>query len=150
MLPTASGAGSSDEPGSAGTVTSHESPATILVVDDDESTREMIAIALSEEGYLVEQAEDAAKALRKIAARAPDLVLLDVRMPGMSGRELLPRLRQEHPDLPIVLTSADPRLAREGAHEGAAAVLVKPFDLDDLLDIVAGALRGRTVPSDAW
>jgi DNA-binding NtrC family response regulator len=129
-------------------VTPGEGQATILVVDDDESTREMIAIALSEEGYLVEQAEDAGKALARIAVRAPHLVLLDVRMPGMSGRELLPLLRQEHPELPIVLTSADPRLAREGAHEGAAAVLIKPFDLDDLLDIVAGALRGRAVPSD--
>jgi CheY-like chemotaxis protein len=114
----------------------------VLVVDDDDSTREMLVLALTDEGYRVVEARDGREAIRFVAELHPDLVLLDVRMPGMTGQELLPLLRREHPDLPVVLTSADPRLAYEAAREGATAVLVKPFDLDQLLETVARTLPG--------
>ena len=117
-------------------------PALVLVVDDDDSTREMLTMALLDEGYRVEAAFDGDAALARIDARRPDLVLMDVRMPGLSGEELLQLLRERHPGLPVVLTSADPRLVHDATARGAAGVLVKPFDLDDLLVVVERALAG--------
>ena len=125
-------------------------PPLVLVVDDDESTREMLVMALTEEGYRAGEARDGREAIRFIADSRPDLVLLDVRMPGMTGPELLTLLRHQHPSLPVVLTSADPRLVREAVHEGAAGILLKPFDLDQLTETVARALPAQNLrPGEA-
>ena len=115
-------------------------PPLVLIVDDDESTREMLVMALTEEGYRTGEAGDGREAIRFLTDQRPDLVLLDVRMPGMTGPELLSLLRRQHPGLPVVLTSADPRLVHDATHEGAVDVLIKPFDLDQLTDTVARAL----------
>ena len=116
----------------------------IWVVDDDRSVRFVLATALRDAGYDVAAFEDAASALQALEERvAPDLLFTDVRMPGDSGLVLLERLKQAHPQLPVIVMSAYTDVAstagafRGGAHE----FLSKPFDLDD-----AVALAARTLP----
>ncbi|MBU24892.1 MAG: DNA-binding response regulator, partial [Gammaproteobacteria bacterium] len=76
---------------------SQQSPRTVLIVDDESSIREMLAIALEMAGFVTIQAENAASALEHIASRLPDLMIVDWMMPNMSGLELCRRLRR-NPD----------------------------------------------------
>ena len=81
---------------------------TILVVDDNEMNRDMLARRLARRGYTVAVAEDGQQALQMIEAQPFDLVLLDIMMPGISGLEVLKRLRQRYSvaDLPIIMATA--------------------------------------------
>jgi len=112
----------------------------ILVVDDEPAILESIVEVLRDEGYAVESARNGQAALLVFEQSAPDLVLMDVMMPGLDGRAAYLAMRA-HPrgqDIPVVLMSAaaDPnRLA-----PSVTAFLPKPFDLDQLLDLVAQLL----------
>jgi CheY-like chemotaxis protein len=106
----------------------------VLVVDDDPVVRRLVRKALGSEGYTVRTAAHGDEALRHVAAGLPHVVLLDVQMPVMDGREFARCLKDADPRPPIVTMSAAPRRA---ADIGAAADLAKPFDLDDLLAVVA-------------
>lgn len=109
----------------------------ILVVDDQHEITELVAEVLSEEGYLVRTAHDGLAALDEIRRRRPDLLLLDVTMPLMTGDQLLRRLRHgDGVDLPVILMTADRTPERFGAL-GADWLLRKPFDLGCLLQLVA-------------
>ena len=110
-------------------------PALVLVVDDDEGTREMLVLALEDEGYRVASARHGAEALERIAAEPPNLVLADMLMPVMDGGQLHAYLRERYPELPVVLLSADRRAEAEAGN--AAGFLAKPFNLDDLSQAVA-------------
>lgn len=116
-------------------------PALVLIVDDDEGTREMLLLALEDEGYRAVAARHGGEALERLADELPAVVLLDMRMPVMDGRELQNVLREQYPTLPVVVTSADSRLAGEAGD--AAGFLVKPFDLDDLVQTIARAITRR-------
>jgi sigma-B regulation protein RsbU (phosphoserine phosphatase) len=85
-----------------------DEPGRLLVVDDNENNRNLLSRRLARRGYQVETAEDGARALQAIAERDFDLVLLDILMPGMSGLEVLERMRRDHPpgDLPVVMVTA--------------------------------------------
>ena len=106
---------------------------TVLVVDDDASIRELLALALAEDGYAVAQAADGREALVQLDRSSPDLVILDWRMPELDGvgfaRELEGRGRRA--EVKILLLTADATL-RHAAAVGADACLTKPFDLDAL------------------
>ncbi|HEU5360014.1 MAG TPA: response regulator, partial [Candidatus Deferrimicrobiaceae bacterium] len=78
----------------------------ILVVDDEENIRELYRDELVEEGYKVELAEDGLAALRKFDTFRPDLVTLDVKMPGIDGLEVLRRIRQKSASIPVLLLTA--------------------------------------------
>jgi CheY-like chemotaxis protein len=107
--------------------------ASVLVVDDDEAIRDVIAEVLRDEGYSVVCAENGAEALREIGRqKRPDLVLLDLMMPVMSGWEVLEHLQEseELKRIPVVIVSA---MTAPGASEH----LAKPIDLDRLLDTVS-------------
>jgi CheY-like chemotaxis protein len=111
---------------------------TILVVDDDPAIAALIAEVLTDEGYTVHLAYDAPGALAVIAAQVPDLVLTDLLLPGMSGLELLRRVRaQGHADLPIILVTVAADRATDLIRQGATACLLKPFDIDELVACVA-------------
>jgi len=101
----------------------------ILLVDDDESLRESLSLVLVAEGYEVTGAADAAAALAKVEACTYDVILCDIRMPGVDGMELLPRLREHLPQAPVVMMSAygTEELALEAMNRGAADYLAKPF-----------------------
>ena len=80
-----------------------ESKGRVLVVDDEVNARNALTELLKDEGYLVESAADGFKALGKLADFAPDLVVTDLKMPGMDGIQLLGKIHESDPDLPVVM-----------------------------------------------
>jgi DNA-binding NtrC family response regulator len=116
----------------------------ILIVDDDRDARELIGQVLVEAGYLVEVAADGFEAMAKLPCALPDLVLTDLRMPGMHGVDLAQRIRRES-DVPVVLTTGNETfdLCTDSEAYGAVACLLKPINLDDLLWTIDCALACR-------
>lgn len=115
-------------------------PKRILVVDDLPYLREVQVLLLTEAGYAATALANAREALERLPELAPDLILLDVSMPGMDGRQFLARLRQtpEWARLPVILTTG--RAAEEVARDTACPVLAKPFTEAALLDQVRALL----------
>jgi CheY-like chemotaxis protein len=114
----------------------------ILIVDDDQPLVDFIAEALADEGYSVRSAFSVASALDATAARLPDLIIMDLHMPGKTGDIFVRDLKRDgHADLPVVLMRADSMSAKALEAEGIALCLLKPFDLDDLLACVARYIR---------
>ena len=109
--------------------------ATILIVDDEESVRRAIADVLSDEGHRPVLAAGADEAEKEVATALPDLVLLDVAMPGRDGLELLEQLRASHPELPVVMMSGHGTIetAVRATKLGAYDFLEKPLTYDKLL-----------------
>ena len=117
----------------------------ILIVDDDTAIRTSLAEAVSEWAAEVRVAADATEALARVAERAPDLVLTDVRMPGDSGVDLLKLLRERTPDTDVVLMTAyeDMTTIVTAMREGAVDFIVKPIALDALHDLVDRVFEDR-------
>lgn len=112
--------------------------AKILVVDDNVDGLELLSVVLSQEGFTVFTAEDGLTAYQLAQAILPQLIITDLRMPGMSGIELIKRLRQ-HPEVgsvPIVALTANTEVVGEAAEAGADRVVTKPVMLDDLLNTI--------------
>ena len=107
----------------------------VLVVDDDAQLRGFLRASLELGGYAVVEADSGEQALAAIADRSPDLVLLDLVMPGVDGWQLLRGLQERHGSIPVIMFSGT--LAQQGALEaaerGAQGFVGKPFDPDDLL-----------------
>jgi two-component system response regulator AtoC len=101
----------------------------ILIVDDDDALRDSLQLVLAAEGNEVAVACDAAEALRQVDAAPPDVVLCDLRMPGVGGLELLPQLARRLPGATLILMSAygTDELALEAMNRGAYDYLAKPF-----------------------
>lgn len=123
----------------------------ILVVDDDADARELMATLLGQSGYVVETAADGFEALAIVAARRPDLLLTDLRMPGMDGAELIRRVHAVDArtsgsaggrELPAVLTTGVDTCDQctSSLAYGAVACLIKPMNLDDLVWTIECAL----------
>jgi CheY-like chemotaxis protein len=106
----------------------------ILAVDDEVSVLEVLSEYFGGQGYRVETAGDGPTALARLQQARPDIVLLDVRMPGMDGVEVLKRIRSADPSLPIIMVTAneDVDLARETLKLGAFDYVAKPFDFSYL------------------
>ena len=115
----------------------------VLFIDDDYSVREMVTPTLKEHGYRVLTAANGAEALALIAKHDKEirLVLTDVAMPMMNGMELLENLHAQHPKLPVVLISGSLGSSNEALPPGAIRFLSKPFRVEQLLNVVAEALR---------
>jgi two-component system nitrogen regulation response regulator GlnG len=127
----------------------------ILVVDDEQAVCWSLEQALVGEGHTVTTAPSAEKAFEQVAARRPDVVILDVRLPGLSGLAALGKLRSLTEDAPIIVVTAFGNLntAVKAVEGGAFDYLAKPFDLDQALDAVSRALqrrvsKGATVPTE--
>ncbi len=124
------------------------SPASLLVVEDDDDLRQTLARRLSEAGYDVATAVTGPDALAAVAGQVPDLVVLDVMLPGLDGVEVCRRLRAEHPLLYILmLTARADELDRVvGLEVGADDYVTKPFSLQEVVARIRSALRRvRTV-----
>jgi CheY-like chemotaxis protein len=114
----------------------------ILIVDDDQPIVDFITEALADEGYSVRSAFSVASALEATEAQLPDLIIMDLHMPGKTGDMFVRDLRRDgRADLPVVLMTADSVSAKALEAEGIALCLLKPFDLDDLLECVAKHIR---------
>lgn len=108
----------------------------ILIVEDDVAIRATLADFLSSEGYQIEEAADGLEGLAAVEVRRPDLVVLDLHMPGMGGRQFMARLRgaEATRDVPVVLMTGA-SLAGNPV-PGVDALLAKPFQLEDLVAAV--------------
>ena len=117
----------------------------ILIVDDDADIRESLPGGLSGSGAEIDTAKDGEEALAKVAEAPPDIVLTDVRMPGMDGLELLRLLRDRAPSVDVVLMTAfdDMPTVVTGMREGARDFLVKPLDLHDLRRVIGEVFEDR-------
>ena len=117
---------------------------TVWVVDDDRSIRWVMEKALTQAGLLCQSFETAEALLEAITSGAPDVVISDIRMPGIDGLALLGQLRAAYPELPVIITTAHSDLdsAVASYEEGAFEYLPKPFDVDE---IVATVLRTPTM-----
>jgi CheY-like chemotaxis protein len=121
--------------------------AKILVVDDSGLARRLIRKILEELGHEVEDVPDGAQALERYLLNHHDVVMLDLLMHGMYGMDVLQKLRQLNPDLPIVIASADiQRTTRDQAKElGASAMINKPVTKEQLAEVLDIVLKGGTL-----
>jgi len=119
--------------------------AKILIVDDDKGIREILEIALFQEGYEVVSAPDGIKALAKCRNTHFDLIITDLRMPKMDGIEFMKALKEVSPESLIILMTAyaSKESALQAMHEGAYDYLEKTFDIDHLKTLVQDALKKR-------
>jgi DNA-binding response OmpR family regulator len=104
----------------------------ILVVDDEESIRYLYREELEEEGFAVEVAKNGEEALQKLPLFKPDLITLDIKMPGMNGIETLKRIRESERQLPIIMCSAYGEYKQDLATWASDAYIVKCADLTEL------------------
>jgi DNA-binding NtrC family response regulator len=118
---------------------------SILVIDDEAEIREGLELLLSSEGYSVTSAETGEAGLARLEQDPFDLLLLDVSLPGRSGLDLLPDIRQRDPHLPVVLITAygSIDMARQAFKSGAQDYITKPWSNDELLAQIASAVEGR-------
>ncbi len=124
-----------------------DTTATVLVADDDRTIRRNLVLLLQSEGYQTLEAADGDEALARIAPRTPDAVLLDLKMPGRDGLEVLAELGPALADLPVIVVTAlgGSAAAIEAMRRGAYDYLTKPFDLDEVLLTLKRALRQRAL-----
>lgn len=118
---------------------------TILVIDDEKNIREGLAAALELDGYSVRQAANGKEGLAQIDKGDIDLVITDLRMPGISGEEVLARVTKENPGIPVIVLTGHGTIdtAVEAMRKGAYDFLTKPVDLDHLSLVVKRALGRR-------
>ena len=119
--------------------------AKILIVDDEVTIRKLIRQRLSREGYQCSEAGSAEQALEKLAHNSTELVILDIRMPGKSGIELLPEIRADYPDTAVIMATAvaEIDIAVQCMKQGAYDYISKPFNLDEVALSVDRALEKR-------
>ena len=138
-------------PTARGIVRTVNTKGRVLVVDDEVNARTALAELLREEGYVVESAADGFKALGKVADFAPDLVLTDLKMPGMDGLQLLAKIHEDDPDLPVIVMTAfgEVETAVRAMRAGARDYLTKPVNVGELSVVVARELEQRTLRAEA-
>jgi len=125
--------------------------ARVLVADDEASARSGLATLLGDEGYDVTLAEDGLKAFSCVQETAPDVLVTDLRMPGIDGIELLRRAREIDPELIVVLVTAfaDVATAVRAMKEGAEQYLMKPLQIEELVLVIQRALERRKLRHEA-
>ncbi|HEV8202129.1 MAG TPA: sigma-54 dependent transcriptional regulator, partial [Candidatus Polarisedimenticolia bacterium] len=128
-----------------------EPKGTIVVADDEETARASLGEILRQDGYDVRLAADGEEALALVAATSPDILLTDLRMPRLSGDELLERVRKAFPDVAVVLMTAHGTIASavRALRAGAEDYLTKPIDVDELEHLLAAVLARRRLASEA-
>ena len=104
----------------------------ILLVDDEESIQLLYREEFEDEGYLVDSASNGVEALAKFSENPPDLVILDINMPGMNGIEVLRQMKEARTDVPIILSSAYQEYKQDFGTWASEAYVVKSANLDEL------------------
>ena len=114
---------------------------TVWIVDDDRSIRWVLEKALQQEGMITQSFDSADGVMSRLARQQPDVIISDIRMPGASGLDLLARIREQHPRLPVIIMTAHSDLdsAVASYQGGAFEYLPKPFDVDEAVALVKRA-----------
>src|SRR6476661_964938 len=122
----------------------------LLIVDDESALREAIAERLADHGFVVEQAPSGEQALERLADFAFDILITDLRLPGIDGRKVVESAIERYPDIiPIVITGyGTVKDAVEAIKQGAADFITKPFQFDALLHVLRSALEQRRLTSE--
>jgi DNA-binding NtrC family response regulator len=118
-------------------------PARILVIDDEESIRRTISMALEGEGYVVETAENGKQAIKKAETNFYNLALVDIRLPDIEGTELLTALKETTPRMIKIILTGYPALqnAVNAINKGVDYYLIKPVNTDELLRVIKEQLE---------
>lgn len=122
----------------------------ILIIDDDDQLRLSFEKLLTEEGYGIESAPSGELGLKMVSKKVPDLVILDMRLPGMHGFETFKAIHKIEPKLPVIIMTAygTTEIAIDATKMGAFDYILKPFDIPDMLDVISKALEaGRYIRS---
>ncbi|MGG4143849.1 response regulator transcription factor [Paenibacillus algorifonticola] len=124
---------------------------SILIVEDEQKIARVLEIELEAEGYRVSKANDGLQALELYRTGEWDLVLLDVMLPGISGIEILRRIRAADAATPVILLTAKSSVEDKvsGLDLGANDYMTKPFQMEELLARIRAAIRQRLIPSEA-
>ena len=125
-------------------------PGHILIADDEDSIRWVLERACRQLGYIVETAATGPAALERLQRGDIDLALLDIRMPGLSGLDVLSRIREDHIDTLVIIITAQNTMANaiEATKRGAYDYLTKPFDLDQVSSLIRRAFDLRALTRD--
>lgn len=126
----------------------HHAP-KVLAIDDEEKILKIYEDLLTSRGFVVTVCSDTAEVVSRLKADAYDVVLLDIRMPGIEGTDLLPLIKKIRPDVPVILISAYCDEANRGYYHslGALEIISKPFSHELLLDAVSRAMdRQERIP----
>lgn len=120
---------------------------SVLLVDDEENYREALARRLNRRGLIVSQEADGEAALTRLAGQAPDVVLLDVKMPGLDGLEVLRRIKKLRPLTEVILLTGHAHLETSitGLERGAFDYLLKPVPLEELVEKIHDAWEKKSV-----
>ncbi|WP_100405750.1 response regulator [Bacillus solitudinis] len=110
----------------------------ILVVDDQYGIRVLLSEILQKDGYQIFQAANGVQALNIVEKDKPDLVLLDMKIPGMDGLEILKRIKEKHAEIDVIMMTAygELNLINEAMQLGAITHFAKPFDIDDIREVI--------------
>lgn len=114
----------------------------VWIVDDDRSIRWVLEKALAQEGIVTQSFDNGEAIIRRLSNETPDAIISDIRMPGMDGLELLGKINESHPSMPVIITTAHSDLdsAVASYQGGAYEYLPKPFDIDDAVAMTERAL----------
>jgi CheY-like chemotaxis protein len=127
-------------------MTAPDTKANVLVVEDDANLRELLSDTLDALGYRAFEAGDGIEALQKLKEEQIDLVISDIKMPGLDGVALLRKIRRYYPNLPVIFITgaASPEIIGRASPDG---FLAKPFRIAHLEELIADALTGKTEPA---
>ncbi|MFP4083003.1 MAG: sigma-54-dependent transcriptional regulator [Candidatus Aminicenantes bacterium] len=122
----------------------------ILIIDDERSILDLLSVVFKKEGYRTETSLSAAKGLQLIDEQDFDMVICDIKLPQMSGMEMLRRIKDSNPDMPVIMITAYGTIkqAVEALKAGAIDYVVKPFDVEELKIMVAQGLEKRRLKQE--
>lgn len=117
----------------------------VLIVEDDEPTRTLLRDVLEEEGYKTDSVNNGSEAFRKLVKESFDLIITDIRMPGLTGLDILPGMKKLHPDIPVIIITGigSEEVQRKALERGATVYLEKPLHIRELRTLIREIISSK-------